>query len=365
MPWTRRDSLDRATLSVMDQHTTRDTPMALDPDLERWNLALGLLAIPAFLIAVIWGASLESSSQQVLRAITGFLFLNVTHTLFTLVMLATLPEFKTWLRSKPTSLPVTNLVRILVVSLLILSIGATIHLGPGVKAEWVLYGWIAMVILRSQHILGQCRGVVALYNSRLGGATRSNGTSTLSQVMRWERWGFRFILVDLAVMAVMRAFKVGDVWIWFAVICGLIVASAMIAVTIWRRQEQGFNKTVYMLRLLLFPLALVNFAVNTIKQSLHGFEYLLILIQLRRRSGQTGSTWGLFAILALTSAFSIMFLSHAVFPSFFRDWNPRALALLLTFSFWNEYGHYYLDSVLFRFRDPNVKDTIGALLVRR
>lgn len=305
----------------------------------------------------------------------GVIFLDGMHIIYTFIMLLCIPELRQWTRA------VGNYWGNLAVIGLTTAALFYIFRFSELPIEWpILLTTIFMldVVGPSWHTLAQIRGISFCYHSALRKAGKVPAAATITAVRaeRIERHLFLLLLFgDIACSMPMVLREVGEqafkAALLFRPVGITAVVTAALGILINSRRFPGqeqTRKTLYLTRVLVFPLRLVAGPVGLVLRISHGTEYLVVLRQMVNNSALSES--GRKRVLRLTLAASMVYIPVYVLTckAAFLDarlWRePHELfffALMIHFVI--RYVHYYMDRKLYRMSNPQTRAVVSPLLV--
>jgi hypothetical protein len=338
------------------------------PVAERINLGLPMIFGVAFLIATSLHYRPTTSDDYLLQNAVGFFFLNTTHVSFTFLMFLLLPEARQLLKESIQRrrawpyLVVTFTIALLLYNLAIGYKYFAIY--PPLNKFIVL----ALFGLANHHMVAQIYGLSMLYNgvSEPLPSTTAATLVRLGRLKALERGLFRVLLPTVLVVPFVFGMHIPHVYtgaLYFfhrALIFGILGTSWFIG----RICPSG--KFIYLTRLLIWAFVPYLFS-DLIMRSLHGVEYLFITDKMITSSTRTKSRRRT-ASFWLGSIIGYPFLFYVSLH--YWQWLPdggvlslSVLPILFALLPFLQYVHYYLDSVLFRFKDSNVRRLVGPLLI--
>lgn len=232
---------------------------------------------------------------------------------------------------------------------------------------------LAIVIVPTLHSMRQSLGLSLLMNSRTSSFEKT-AASIDAKSRRLEHastWLLIFGTSLLIAWEYRELFGLDLPYIKFASILAVLCMCAAIALFVWAVQlhedrQLRFEKFLFGLRHLVRSLVPFSFFAVVYSSSIHGLEYL----QLQHRT--------LRSPLLTKSCLKITFFSCAVlliiiiglnysegFPGhrfWSESWVTRAASLLAAAC---TYFHYYIDSLIYRMRDPVVRNEILPMIQKR
>jgi hypothetical protein len=216
-----------------------------------------------------------------------------------------------------------------------------------------------LVLLFSQHALGQMRGLSLLYNRRLKDTIALSEAETVrfNKLERLERkLHFGLLIAWLLVAGAQGHWPRVALYILTALL--FLLVCAILAVSLLYPYARRSNKTFFLLRLFIFPLAAVVPAAGLIAFVVHGFEYNQFVLGIYR-----GSKTKLrpFAWAGTFTVLLVVFPLMHFLPDYFNQPGHPLLATFAVAANAVDYLHYYIDSVIFRFNDPRVRQAFASV----
>lgn len=292
--------------------------------------------------------------------------MNYVHVGFTFLMLWQIPQVKQLLKSENSPLGFKKIS--MVFAVLIAASWAFYLSGTWTIEKQIVPGysnfelsWFLYSLWGFFHYMAQTRGLSALYskNSPLG---KSGMNSQFSNIQKQERWAFGILFLTIIIHRVALLVKVDP-----ALVNGTIVLSFLPTLFIFLNSFRfgSVLKTTYLSRVIAYPMAPLSLDFFFLIQAVHGIEYFLVT---RKMFSQTenkkvfGLTWAaltfgvfIFLVQFFHDEWSFFpFLNVGLIPLLY----PYLYGLILVFATL----HYYVDSFLFRFSNPSVREWISPLL---
>lgn len=308
------------------------------------------------------GFEFAAESMPRIELFKSFVALDTTHTGFTFVLLALLPEGRRFVRDSVRPLRSWVVLALLLLLIFPLFLGAQRGM-IAMDADWGAYALWAVLGLWLQHSIAQIFGMSLLYSRQSLDHARleKSRRQSYEALLRQERAAFN-LLIALAWVAPGIMVVRHD---WQSNLFGahLAVSGAVIGWVLllgWRMHRLiASNKFAFLLRLgpgLFFRVDIV-IAVGTV--ATHAFEYLLIVHKMFRRSSvsQTRRSFviaGGFAFVAYPTVRYVLMNLPA----------PHTALMLLAMSAGRalDFLHFFVDGVIFRFKDRPARQHIAPLL---
>ncbi len=351
---------------------------------------IGLPWVGAILTIGLWllgrvGISWQMSDVPLL--LTGLIFIDGVHVIFTFVMLLSLPELKQWAASEQTRGKA----------------GWSKGLGP-----WARFGWIALALgviffllkvspntstLRgmattwlllelvgpAQHTIAQMRGISFLYNASVRKSVQLNDAEKEQAIRceKMERFFFNLLLAgeimywipDIFGLDRLQIPCISDVHFVGGVMSVASCAGLLVNAYYFPRHEKT-KKLAFLFRVVLFPLKMLTTIGGISLRAAHGTEYLTIFRGMVKSSKTTpAKKTKIFVITTAVSAvYAILFC--LTWPIAVRELTgfsePKLLlAWAMLGAFIIRFTHYYMDSVVYKMSDPATRAAVAPLLAPR
>lgn len=361
--------------------SVRNKISILDESVERWSIALGILFVLIGYLGLAYSPKFDSSSLPWIEGIVAIVFLKTTHTIFTVTLFWALPEFRLLLREsikeRAPWIPASVLLMAIVVYRIFL------------YGNWKAPGGTdlitaALLGITLTHATRQSFGLLLLYNrseeqSVKLGAEKRNQLHTQERFERWLSTVLIFTVtvepfVSLGGMALKS--RMDDFIISFKaalVFCLLAL--------FWSHGRWKFsNKPLFSLRILALPFAYNALPLLFVSGMIHGVESLLMCLKMAKRSAERNPGLGrrpVWALMASMAAFGPLIFVYYQFADdpvssviAAQSRMPQSAAekdtiilILSAFIFAISFLHNYVDSVIYRMRDPMVRQHIGPLVL--
>jgi hypothetical protein len=302
------------------------------------------------------------------RLVVATIFFSSFHTGLSWPGLLLLPEMRQWARAQWNSEGrFGKLRRWLFLSLLAFITYAVleVYFLKSVSVEMERTLLLFLLIRRAVHNVGQTKGLTFMLTAR-------NAKSQLS--VKWERLifkGFIFVMALGAIRFVSRSESQSVFWNsllparWelYCFVPGAILFGALMLVVYRQENTVRTKKFWFATTAIYYPLLLFSPAAFAFQRALHGIEYLFLAFRMSDRSKIkfTAVSWAVIAAPLLLILIALAELIRRVHP-FFESVYISSFPFVTFTALWIEFTHYYLDSIMFRFQDPIVRETIGPLV---
>lgn len=294
------------------------------------------------------------------RVLVAFVFFNALHTMLTFLGLAALPELRALVKAQ------FRPIRFLTITAILMAIiyGAMSQMNLDAPLDRVVTSVLALLV--ALHNLSQLKGLSLLYNRQVQSLLAPDELVRQQNAERTERYLFdSLLLIKAAIavgLAVFRPYLHG--WFFailhslFAILCGVLILNAL------RYPKLFSSKKLWLLQgLWIFAIIPAHPSVLALQMCLHGLEYVFLSDVMLKRTALKPRRGLVFTAFFVLTAFAIVktlaqsrFSHQALEP--WLVWTVMSAATII------EYGHYYLDSIIFRFKDPAVRAHIAPLLPR-
>lgn len=325
-----------------------------------------LLSILLALAGAACGGLLElpTIKDEWVKFVVFFLFFNYLHTLLTILGIILVPELRAWFKSQ------FQPRRFVFFGSIIAVIGYVSWWGVRSfnknEASGVLLAGI-FTLLISIHNLGQTKGLSLMYNRYLRPLLSDAEKVQQTKVERSERWIFNILISLLFLLALGTSYKVlktsvpqsSILYLQFLFV-GL--AGALILNSLRYPQLFKTNKFFYLQVIWLFALIPVVPAALVLQMGVHGVEYVLLGDVVVRRSKLRLTK----KLIVFAGAFLLCFavikgLDSRLFSQSRGAIDSWYLPAIIIVGVFIEYFHYYVDGIMFRFKDQAVRSNIAPL----
>ena len=289
---------------------------------------------------------------------SSIFFLGVIHNVFTLFLIFYLPEIRGMTEGKMRAegpMFIYQILGIFFASMPIFYFGFLT--APPIAQKLVGTGF---AVLAYHHSLKQIYGLSLMYDRGLK-----------KTYQRTERNLYRAQVFVLAVSLLLLIFvpKVCSTAFVRLAFAGalLFCPLAIIWISLQQPQARRSNRTLYLSRLVVLPLAVVWPIMAMGGAYTHGIEYLFVVRHMSRVSKfKMNLAASVFLVL------SSLLVAALILPNPIRglrwvvtankNWSKVILDVLASLSLSITILHYYLDRVYFRMTDPFVRSHVGPLL---
>lgn len=319
----------------------------------------------AFFLAIAAAASFDlfkmpSFKDRWVQLAVIFLLFSYLHTLLTFLGIIFVPELRAWFREllKPRRLAVFAFI----VGVIFYTSWEGLRSLDKQEMSGAVLSSIFMLLI-SAHNLGQTKGLSLMYNRYLRPRLSELEMAKQLKVERVERWIFNVLLAKIAFIAIaLPVLRNHMQYIWGLHLLFIILSLALVINSLRYPQLFKTNKFYYLQSIWLYALVPLMPGALVLQMGLHGVEYVMLGdVVLRRSKMRLTKRWLYLAVFIL-----VFFSLLKGFDAKLFSGNDGALdrrftsALVILFVFL-EYLHYYVDSLMFRFKDPYVRENIAPL----
>lgn len=304
------------------------------------------------------------------------LYFTVSHVILTWLMLINIPEFVSWYRTQKNG-PVNKFGIELVI---IFSVSTVFFLivGFNLGLQFLLVKILVLLLFQKQHVIYQTYGLSKNYNFHLSQIADKTMTDDIRRSEALERFGF-FIFYIFTVLAsfifTLReelhsnfiAVNYSSIrsTIWICMMIGLFL---IFYGAFKFPGQKNSNKIAHLIKLLHFPLSNFSLIASAACNINHTIEYFFVYTRNINNSNMMTTKK---ISLVLTGA--IVLFSIGILFSYYVYYEEISR---IKFSGYGDgfiifnaviYGvgftHYYMDSRLFKMKDPQIRKFIGPLVV--
>lgn len=304
-----------------------------------------------------------NNSQQIIGILVSYLFFNSIHTLFTLGLLIGLPEFRSWLLKTVTSFKGVFVFLVFIFLIYYTFIHANrIQINATVQE----FGILLFLTFKCIHNLGQTKGLSLLLNRDLKRNVQSIDQKKFLQAEERERHLFNIFLILLWIEIVGAPFYLSNsinLIKTFGYTTGVILTGLLVLNFSLYPGRFSLKKLFLLLSTLFFGFGFSSVLAANIQRALHGVEY--VFFSRRMTLASKGKPHNIHKYMLFCSGFAVIIILHfapyKMFPGHADGSTPWGAILTMT-GLLLEYSHYYLDSLMFKFKNEDVAMTIGTLL---
>lgn len=317
--------------------------------------------------------------------LTGLIFMDGVHIIFTFAMMLSLPELKKWAASEgaraPSGLlkhkrPWTQFILVgafLGVLFYILKVSPNTHTIRGMATTWLFLELVGP----AQHTVAQMRGISFCYNGALRRKFQFTDAekAVAMRCEKVERFLFNTLLLGevaywipnifgldkIAVSGVESVSYLGGI-VSVASVAGLIVNALY-----FPRQEES-RKVAFIFRVILFPLKMLTTIGGIFLRAAHGTEYLMIFRRMVKGSSLEKAQRNrvFLATTIVCSVYALVFMMTWPFAlnqlTGFTE-SDVLLGYAMLGAFILRFTHYYMDRTLYRMSNPNTRAAVAPLLI--
>ncbi len=329
--------------------------------LEFWSFLLVILCLVGALTQVNQPNFLSVDSARQFKIIVELVLGNSIHVVISYYFLFTLPEMKSWLSEK-----LKDRLFLAFLSFVLVCLASLVFILKFITPEkiskdiWVLlkFAWIFIPVF---HAWRQVVGIATMYDM---------ASPTSARHIVFEKRLFRifevFLFIQVCLLAMNNRYF-DDSNTTRMIRLGVFVPHLLIGLYLIGSNFRNKYKCLFMTRALLFPLTFYSSIAGMAIAGSHGFDYYMVAQKIRKNTSAAGPL----PMSVLTTSIAVFLIlsfilnAHAGIAAFFlRGKAPDLLAykIMNAVMFLFAYGHYYLEGVLYKMRDPTSRKFIGPLL---
>ncbi len=344
---------------------------------ERYNLALPFALLPFVIIGGYyrWGSTLEES--LFLNFIASIFLISTLHLGFTIANIISLPEYQTYMRISQRVLKFPLWLWWLSVYLFLIILGLVVYGLLFYNKNWdylfLAKLYFGVYFLSSRiHTIMQIKGLAKIYNFK------SKQTPNYIRIIKEER-AQKLETVGIYILAVLCSIQAFTFAFFprtahfrpleiFSIIASLIVVIFLFLNIKNQPQLHNSSKRTYMYRLFYYPFTPSIGLATIATEIIHGIEYLFVTRELKGHSRMKSSSKWILLITLFCGFISVTWLlsSHQSFVKLlYKNTQKEIPTIFLVFSsinVANAFIHFYLDSIIFKFKNPIVRRHIGPLV---
>lgn len=349
-------------------------------NLELLNLSIPFLWYPLVFLDILFfhgayglGAS-SINTKTIFDFIRNILFLNSVHVLFSYLIMFRSTEVKAWIVKQKGGAIVfwtkLGIVHILFFLFFILLKGGVFSNSLSINSSFIdIIVAIVTIAPVVHHPLAQTWGLSFLYDLKNYNCQNDKKTKLIRAGKR-ER-GILVIFTIIYMVAGLIFFSGHfrlDNFSWSIYLISLLflVSSLVIINYFTYPKPWNLNKLIFLMRLFAYPLTFISASARIVTGSCHGIEYFCVYKKIKKNSNGRCQWFSIaYLLLFLLGFFSILSLYgqtpfvKKIIPDFLSNQQyltPLALSII--------YTHYYVDALLYRFRDSSNRELILPLLVK-
>ena len=349
-------------------NNTNNVVRIFPPKQEIGFLYFPLLFLPFFFYLIHFGPAEFWDHATIGWAyfITSFFFLNSIHILFTFEMLLSLDEFREFRKENDRRMPISFFGECAVVFCLCsLCFYKYFHmLGPVITL--IIYNVVSVF-----HSFRQMVGLGVVYDQLLV-KKYPKLRQRLELARRKEKAGQNayLILLFLHSALLISGLHYGPKMKVATFFMGVAFCLYVYAITLQTHKFSQSNKSLYLLRIFLFPLSFVYLPCSILVAAFHGIEYLYVYKKLKLNS-KTPPRKGmaLFAFWPVLAIFTVMIIFRPIGTGLGwlmdSDWYNASTLIRVSNTIFGAllFLHYYVDSRVYNMKTSAVRDNIGPLFL--
>jgi len=344
---------------------------------------LPLIFLGATLVELIFNVHFSRLQVTAINFITAIILLDVTHNAFTIGMLW-IPQIRSALGAQFYLMTFSVFAISFSIFLFVFKV-----LSVGVENPQAYYPYVGAIwaIIASHHNISQQRGISFLITRwTQPSPAEANSQVKIRPLERAETWLSIILLLSFGGYLGLGRLKMNisqdTASPLFDACFFLVIASLLGWLFVMYLYDKGTrtHKTLFGLRLILYPLSLFTVMGPAGIAATHGIEYLYIFKKLIQKSniGPSKTRFYQITIFAILTVAAIGTLRVPLFLTFLGvDLDPTSatriafykdsllLNFLLAASISITFAHYYMDRKLFQMRNPRIRHSIGQILGSR
>lgn len=350
------------------------------PSYEAWNLFLPLFVIPLVFYFIVPSSGHDLQRRMFGYFVAGAIFLNWSHTAFTIGAFLELKGFRNFIQSKSNLKFRFFKTRTFFLYFLFLIFSFFCYLMNSNNQSFLkvfntknLMFWIN--IYGIYHVSRQFAGLSLLYNRNFEKQNRMSPRelTRFFKQEKIERFLFKIWIWSQVIYTFILWFHSEKIpWLDTLFLYTLRSTTILILLnSILMPQASRSNKSLYLLRLGLCAFVPSSLFSVLYFMSIHGIEYYFIARTFFDKEPRVKTIFGIGRIsFALSLTHLLMWLNaqHPMGNYLYRWYNlpresiPFPLVIIGTFAAATHLIHFYLDGIIFRFRDSAVREHISPLL---
>ena len=331
-------------------------------------LAFPFLFFPFVFIELYLGLKIDGDLRRGINFLNNIVFFNALHIIFTGIFVGSFPEIKLWIKDYNRKNKSHFLKK---VGVFLVTLFFTFTVAWKTSHHVFMFSIFVVQIYGIYHILRQNYGFIVLYNQK----TQSQTPEILKNLnlLICAVAGF-VVFVFLGTkqlnsreFPVLNKFLTGT--LWSIQIISSIVLFALVLGSLWIIYRSStinkYRQLIFFSRFLLIPFIPFSFLASVAIQSIHGIEYLLISTLMTKRSKVV--VRDLFAPISIISIIVVSILTflsdrNGVTHFFKINLNEITSALFVISFTTISAAHYYVDGILFAFKDESNRKHISPLI---
>jgi len=345
---------------------------------EKYHLILPLLLLPFLLLGHYFGWGSTPGEQLLINMTCAIFLISTLHLGFTLANMMAFPEFRNFINTKSHHRPLLQWGKWLMIYLFFIAIGLFSYRFiiefTQLNYTTVLSLYFGIYLFSSRtHTLMQTKGLLKIYNYKIKNLI--NGGHVIDEDLKKQKREVVLIYLTTAlcgVQAFMYSFNPKSPGLKNYEIISIFIGCILVGLLFWNSLTQkGTNqssKKSYLLRMLYYPITPISGFATLATEVLHGIEYLYVTREMRANSKmKSNKLWYILLFIFCSFVSITWFLSshQALVKLLYKDDLASIPAIFVVFSavnVSNAFFHFYLDSVIFKFREPIIGKEIGPLL---
>lgn len=327
--------------------------MALGKKWEIINLLFPFIFIFLAIMELTFHFDFTRNDLKHIDFISKIVFLNHSHIFLSISMFIIFPEFRAW--NHEMSLQRHNPLKLFAtIFILLFALAFAGQFGDQIYRSSLL---LVSLSVGFYHNVFQSYGFISLYSQEDNPASADKSRRVFKRICYLISI---FVIASTSFRFFNPSIELKAIGIKTMVFLSSCTAIAGVFYSCFGAQKHNIYRTFYLFRFFLYALSPISkFAMYGYLSS-HGLEYLLLYLNMKSFSK---TRFELLQIIGFSIAF-ILFLSIPRILSFFPGLSalPASLAgLIRNTIFASTMTHYFMDSVVYKFRDPICRKYILGL----
>ena len=344
---------------------------------ERLNLFLPLVLFPLVVAAITfqWGAS--SGEKLLVNTIASIFLISTLHLGFTFANLIAFPEFQKMIHIKTKGRPFLWWLKWAFIYAGLVFVGLIpyqlITISPLVDYNFMAKFYFGIYLFSSRaHTLMQTQGLLKVYNFKIKNRVDSKIlTNQFDKTEAREMLAIFLLVLLCGAQAFVLSFYPNSLGLGYKMTMlalGILIVGFIFFNTLKQKGVEHSSKRSYLLRLLYYPVTPAIGYATIATEIIHGIEYLFVTKEMHSNSSIKNNKLWISMLILFCSAISLVwFLSshQPLIKYLYRNdlgQIPKVWVVFSVLNVSNALMHFYLDAVIFRFREPEISENIGPLI---
>lgn len=350
----------------------KETPWLFSKPFEIIYLVVPMLFMPIIFYEIFYKPNWGDSDILWTRFVVNTFLFSYLHVILTFTLILSSPVLRSWIQENyktSVNLWLLKIFGILTLFIIFFWAGGA-HFT--VKSEWRQFFCFLFIFVGSIaphfHSIWQIRGISTLYDEGKTAYFERLLITLLFFIFAFTQT-VRFTIDFPASLTLFTPFvksvhkfplealrKIGFT-------LGLIISSAIFIYSLTRKGKYKNTRSLFLLRLFLFPLGAYSFFALAASSAAHGLEYLAVFWKVsdahpadqRKKIRKYGIISMLFILPFLMPIYLVFWFNSIFKPHFFLEF-LSALGIALV------YTHYIVDGALYRMKNPITRKIVGPML---